>query len=63
VAKLMTLTVEQNQWQDQVTSESSTHASPLPPERTSQKGETDGLVGPLCSRNAHDKAVVVRRAQ
>jgi|CXWL01.1.fsa_nt_gi hypothetical protein len=22
-----------------------------------------GLVGPLCSRNAHDKAVVVRRAQ
>jgi hypothetical protein len=28
-----------------------------------EKGETDGLVGPLCSRNAHGKAVVVRRTQ
>ena len=28
-----------------------------------QKAEPDGLASPLCSQNAHDKAVVVRRAQ
>ena len=28
-----------------------------------QRKRDGGLVGPLCSRNPHDKAVVVRRAQ